>query len=690
MLLLTTGLLAGADPAQAQAAAPGGDDTVLQAREALRKKDRAALAAARGAVNTARHPLTPWVEYWELGNRLAEAQQSELDAFYARWPGSYVEDRLRNDWLLELGRRRDWANLRTEYPRFRMNDDREVSCYALLAQHLNGQDVKAAARAAWAAQKELDDGCALLGRTLVEARVLNHDDAWHVARLAVEANRPRTARAAVLLVLPKHGQAIADALDSPARFLVRKSPLVAPAASELTLLALMRLAAADPEAAAALLDGNPVQTLPLSMSATAWAFVARNAAMKQQPLAADHARRAWQQWEAANKPGMPVPWSDDLLAWQVRAALRQADSPPTQAAARWRLVAKAIDAMGSVEQRDSAWVYWRARATAGLAAAGPEGDAARAAARQALEGLSPQFNFYGKLALEDLGGRIALPPTPAALTAGEREAARSHAGLTRALQLLAIGLRSEGVREWNFSLRGLSERELLAAAQRACDGEVWDRCINASERTRSEIDIAQRFPLPFRDQVLAKARAVGLDPAVLYGLMRQESRFVADIRSGVGASGLMQLMPATAKWTAKQIGLDYRSEMINDRDTNLLLGAAYLKRVLDDFGGSLALATAAYNAGPGRPRRWREGGALMEPAAWAESIPFTETRDYVKKVLSNSVYYAVLLSLQAPAPAAVTPPGLPTLKSRLGPAIGPLTGLREAGAAAPDRDRTIP
>ncbi len=691
-LLLATllAVLAGTAPVQAQTPTPGGDDTVLQAREALRKKDRNALTATRMAVNTARHPLTPWVEYWELGNRLAEAQQSDLDAFYARWPGSYVEDRLRNDWLLELGRRRDWVNLRTEYPRFRMNDDREVSCYALLAQHLNGQDVKAAARAAWAAQKDLDDGCALLGRTLVEAKVLSHDDAWHVARLAVEANRPRTARAAVLLAQPKHAQAIADAMDNPARFLARKSPLVAGAASELTLLALMRLAAADPDAAATQLDASAAQPLPLSMAATAWAFVARNAAMKQQPQAAGHARRAWQLWEAANRAGTPPPWSDDLLAWQVRAALRQSDSPAAAATARWRLVAKAIDAMGSVEQRDSTWVYWRARATAALAAPGPDGDTARAASKQALEGITTQFNFYGKLAVEDLGGRITLPPLPAPLAPAEREAARSHAGLSRALQLIAIGLRSEGVREWNFSLRGMTERDLLAAAQRACDREVWDRCINTSDRTRTEIDIAQRFPLPFRDQVVAKARTVGLDPAVLYGLMRQESRFITDVRSGVGASGLMQLMPATAKWTAKQIGLDYRPEMINDRDTNLLLGATYLKRVLDDFGGSLALATAAYNAGPGRPRRWREGGTMMEPAAWAESIPFTETRDYVKKVLSNSVYYAALLGAAPSAPSGGPAPNLPTLKSRLGAAIGPSTGLREAGAAAPDRDRSTP
>jgi soluble lytic murein transglycosylase len=246
------------------------------------------------------------------------------------------------------------------------------------------------------------------------------------------------------------------------------------------------------------------------------------------------------------------------------------------------------------------------------------------------------------------------------------------------------------VREWNFTLRGMNDRELLAAAQMACEREVWDRCINASDRTRSEIDIAQRFPTPFRDEVVAKARQVGLDPAVLYGLMRQESRFITDARSAVGANGLMQVMPATAQWMAKQLGMAYKPGMVNDRDTNLLLGASYLKRALDDFGGSLALAAAAYNAGPGRPRRWREGGAVMEPAAWAETIPFNETRDYVKKVLSNSVYYAAVLGAApgaAPAVGTVAAVPLPSLKARLGPAIGPSTGLREAGATAPDRDR---
>jgi len=648
------------------AGAQSADDAVVQAREALRKKDTAQLAAARQAVNRAAHPLAQWVEYWELSNRLADAQQSELDAFYARWSATYVEDRLRNDWLMELGRRRDWANFRVEFPRFRMNDDRDVTCYALLTQHLAGQDVRAAARVAWHAQREPDDACNQLALTLREARQLSDIDIWQEARLSVEANRPRAARAAVALMRPELEKTVAELLDNPTAYLARRAHTGTVNGMELSLLALMRLSASDPDYAAEQLETKWQGQLPVATAATAWAQVGKQAALKQSPLAAVYARKAWQLWDSGHKPGAVPPWSDDLLAWHVRAALRA----PASDKQRWALLQRAIEAMTEPEQKNSAWVYWKARAELARAPDGPEGDANRGAARQALEAIAPQLSFYGKLATEELGLSVTLPPAPAPLSSAEREGPRSQAGFKRALQLIALGLRSEGVREWNFTLLGLNDRELLGAAQLACEREVWDRCINTSERTRGEIDIAQRYPTPHRALIEAKARLAGLDPAVVYGLIRQESRFVTDARSGVGASGLMQLMPATARWTAKKVGMPYTPQMINDHEVNLQLGTAYLKRVLDDLDGSLAMGAAAYNAGPRRPRRWREG-ATMEPAAWAESIPFNETRDYVKKVLSNSVDYAAVLGQT-----------VPTLKSRLGRPIGP----REPGTAAPDKD----
>lgn len=172
--------------------------------------------------------------------------------------------------------------------------------------------------------------------------------------------------------------------------------------------------------------------------------------------------------------------------------------------------------------------------------------------------------------------------------------------------------------------------------------------VNTSDRTKTEVDFEQRFPAPFRDIMRVNTQRLGIDMAWVYGLIRQESRFLMDARSHVGASGLMQIMPATAKWVANKIGFgDFAPGRVNDIDTNILLGTNYLNIVLSDLDGSQALATAAYNAGPGRPRAWRATlPGAVEGAIFAETIPFSETRGYVKNVLSNATYYAALFDGQ--------------------------------------------
>jgi soluble lytic murein transglycosylase len=658
--LLTLCVIAPA--ALAQGAAQG-DSMIVDAREALRKKERPRLIAARTSALAQAHPLAMWVDYWELSDRLGDARPDEVKAFYLRWPGTYVEDRLRNDWLLELGRRRDWPGVAAEYPRFRMNDDREVTCYALLADHFAGKDVRDKGLAAWMAQRDADDGCALLAAALYDAKRLTPADAWRKARLAIEVNRPRSARQAAVLVSVDAATRVIELADNPSRFLTRKASLANRTEAELATLALMRMAGNDAEAAARQLADRWDNALPADLAAAAWTAVAKQAALRLQPDAADLFARAEQR---ANRAGITLDWSDDTLAWKARSALRGSNGTP-----RWQQVLQAINTMSVPEQRDAAWVYWKARALQALASDAQDGEAMRTNARGLFEGIAGQLSFYGGLAAENLGQTQSLPVRPAPLTDAERRAALANPGLTRALQLIALGLRHEGVREWNFSLRGMADRELLAAAQLACDKEVWDRCINTSERTRAEVDIDQRFPMPFRTEVHARARELGLDPAYVFGLIRQESRFIVDARSNVGASGLMQLMPATARWTARKIGLSaYQPELIAEPSTNLRLGTSYLKYVLDDFGGSLAMAAAAYNAGPSRSRKWREG-PVLEPAVWAENIPFNETRDYVKKVLSNSAYYAARLNER---PASIV--------ERLGAAIGP----RVADAPAFDTD----
>ncbi len=214
--------------------------------------------------------------------------------------------------------------------------------------------------------------------------------------------------------------------------------------------------------------------------------------------------------------------------------------------------------------------------------------------------------------------------------------------ILRSLTLLRLGLRVEGVREWNWAMRGLNDRELLAASVVAERAGNFDRAIAAADRTKEEHDYTLRYLTPYSEEVRPAARRQSLDDAWVYGLMRQESRFVTNAKSSAGASGLMQLMPATAKWVAKKIGLqDYHHGRVNDTETNLLLGTSYMRMVMESLDNHPVLASAAYNAGPGRARRWRAERSL-EGAIYAETIPFTETRDYVKKVMSNAVYYSAL------------------------------------------------
>ena len=647
---------------QVQAQVPSalaGTELILDARDALRLKDRKRLAAIDAAAQAQRYPLAPWIDYWELGLRLSEVSQPELDAFYARWPGSYVEDRMRNDWLLELGHRRDWKDFAADYARFQMRDDRQVLCYSLLAEQQTSAklrpDFKDRARAAWLAQKEGDEGCQLLGSTMFDAKLFSTADVWLKLRLSIEAQRPAAVKQAGALLGRPVELALADLQDNAGKYMTRKARASNRTQAELTTLTLLRVAAADPDQAADLMKTRWERQLPPELAAAVWATIARQAAFRLQPEANDYFERAFR---LHGKKGQDPEWSDDTFAWAARAALRGNGSQ------NWPQVLRAISLLSVNEQAQQTWRYWRARGLLATAADGAAGDSQRAEARAMLQDLASPLSFYGQLATEDLNQAQVLPPAPAPLTPLERGKAQTTAGLARAIQLIAVGLRNEGVREWNFTLRGMNDRDLLAAAQEACDRELWDRCINASDRTRKEIDLAQRFPTPYRRELLAKTREVGVDPAYVYGLIRQESRFVTDARSHAGAGGLMQVMPATAKWIAKKAGIPFSPEQMQDHEFNIKIGANYLKMVLESFDGSLAMAAAAYNAGPTRPRRWRDGPTL-DAAIWTENIPFNETRDYVKNVLVNTTIYAQLLGEDSTSAASTS------LRSRLGRQIGP-------------------
>ncbi len=626
-----------------------GDSTVLEMREAFRRGNTTALTTllprARG------HLLEPLAAYWEARARLESATPEQMREALARHPGTYWEDRLRNDWLLQLGKQRDWVNFSAELPRFRMNDDRQVQCYALMLDAANQRtpaaEVAPLVQQRWLLQREADDGCATAAKSLFDSGHLKPAAAWERARLAMEVGRTRAAVQAVALLDTDWANTVEAIAKDPARYLDEKITAIRPRTKELVTLAMIRLASQDPDAAAQEMDRTRWKAqLTQEERSWVWGVIGKRAAQRLQDNALSYFGN-----------GQPRFMADDHLAWKARAALR---------AGSWGTVGEAIVAMGAEQQRQPVWVYWRAQAIEALRQPSPQ--RALVEAHDLYASIASVQGFYEQLATEQLGRRITVPLPPAPLTPPEIAGAATDVALQRALAAIRLGLRSEGVREWNYEVAlhtpgGMTERELLAAAQLACDNQVWDRCINTSERTPQSRDHTQRFPMPYEAAVVKRAREIGLDPAYVYGLIRQESRFVTDARSGVGASGLMQVMPATARWTARKIGLtDFRPQQITEHDTNILIGTAYLKLALDDFEGSMPMAAAAYNAGPNRPRAWRNG-PLLAAEIWAENIPFDETRDYVQRVLSNTTNYAALITGQ--------PQSLRARLGQVGPRVNP-------------------
>ena len=586
------------------------DDTFMALRDAARSED--AVKAEQLAARLVNYPIPSYVDYYRLKSHLDDASDQEIRDFLARYDGSAIGDRMRDDWLLELGQRGDWANFDQQYPLFALNDDTELKCYALMSRAIKGQDVARDARALLIAPKKYGDGCVSLITTLSQDGQFTKDDAWAQIRLAADSNESDIARRIGEAIDVQDG-ALLQAIDHPDQVLDHRARGFRKT-HELFIVALGRSANKDLAPALAALD--LAVSLNARQRALAWAQIALQASLKLAPEAADYWR---------NAAGAPL--SNEAHQWKVRAALREGD---------WKLVRSAVEEMPQPLRNDPAWVYWLGRA---LNAEGRQEDAL-----VLFNSIADQANFYGQLALEELGKKITIPARALPATPEEIAPMAENEGFRRALKFFALDLRFEGYREWNWELRKMTERQHLAAAEFARQSNVLDRMVNTSDRTRIEVDFTQRFPSPHDDLMQPATQALGLDKAWVYGLIRQESRFVTNAHSAVGASGLMQLMPGTARLVARKIGMSgFTAGQVNDIGTNIVLGTNYLNFVLNDLDGSQALATAAYNAGPRRSQAWRS--TLTHPvegAIFAESIPFGETRGYVKNVLSNATYYAAL------------------------------------------------
>ncbi|MBV2158183.1 lytic transglycosylase domain-containing protein [Achromobacter denitrificans] len=601
---------------------------VVAAREAMNRKQWSVLGALVPQAKP--DPLGMYPEYWLLRYQLwtppaTGRPTAALQQFINNNPDAYLADRLRADWLLAAARSGDFETVRKLAPV--RNSNAQIECAILDGRHMTGQRATAAQAVAVFAP---GGACWALYDQLVADGILGWEQLEPQLRDAIEANKTTDARKfAQYMFEPQDLKTYDQLMKDPMKWLTRQDRLpVGRNEKELVTIALARLARSDVSVADSYLRREWAKSAEWSkaMAKSNLAWVRGQYALVA-ALNLDSRADDWYH-EAGH-----IRMTEYNAAWKVRAALRQ---PKID----WKWVIESIEQMPASQQADTSWVYWKAR---GQAARGNTEQAAAAYAS-----IADRFDFYGQLAAEELGRRINVPPRPAPISDQEIAEARANPGLRRAVQLFRLGWRSEAVPEWNFSLRGMSDRQLLAAAELARVENIYDRVVNTSDRTEKEVDFSQRFIAPFEGRVTAKANAIALDPAWVYGLIRQESRFIMDARSHVGASGLMQLMPATAKWVAGKIGMsNFTPDSVNDFDTNTELGTNYLNMVLRDLNGSQMLASAGYNAGPRRPHNWRSTFSHpVEGAIFAETIPFNETRTYVKNVMSNSVYYAAMFSGQ--------------------------------------------
>ncbi|MDR2093360.1 MAG: lytic transglycosylase domain-containing protein [Azoarcus sp.] len=637
-----------------------GESRFLAARDAVRKGDRDTLEQLASEIDG--HPLDSYVRYWLLYNGLARPMApspEELEQFLRDEAGTQLAERLRIDWLRRLAKNGETARFLQVYAGLQKPDS-ELRCLAWNSRLADGdRKVLDEVAASWQSLTLADAACTPVLRAAMERGKVSNEDVWQLFRRRVDTRSPSRARNVLGWLAGDRLKAFDQAMRGPKRYLTRLPAKFAAsrAGRELALAAIARLARDDVDAAHARFV-RISKRLTASERAHGWAVLALRAAQAQKPEAA-----AWYRNAGA------TPMSAAQRAWRVRVALRDGD---------WQAVLAAIDKLNTEERAMPEWVYWRGRALKALR----KPDEADKAFRR----IASVPDFYGILANEELGqpfdpraahaaptvSRLGEPvASNAALDGDAAEGAEGnadgednggeaeslpaaaapvvagpnvdkHPGLQRALALFRLDLRLEAVREWNWSLRGRDEAFRLAAAQLALNNHLYDRAITSAELANPAGAWELRFLTPFREIIEPHAVAKNLDISWVYGVMRQESRFIIPSRSASGAQGLMQVMPATGKWVAKKLGLYYHPGLLRDPEMNVELGTGYMRIILDELEDNAVLAAAGYNAGPSRARRWRDNRPL-EGAVYAETIPFDETRDYVKHVMANTAIYAALI-----------------------------------------------
>jgi soluble lytic murein transglycosylase len=617
-VLLLAGLLGMARPALAQ--------DIAQDEENRRRDYLAALEALKAGQhsrfrtlynNLDGYILRGYLEYESLKNRVSSTPAAEIRRFLADNDQAPISDIIRKRWLRVLAGRGNWTTFLEEYRD--IEDEPELQCLRLSHLLKNSEQqaaLMAEAEQLWLTGKQLPRACEPVFSAWKKAGHMTADKVWARIRLAMEARNLKLA-----------GD-LAGHLDPSERIWVRRwqdmhrdpvrelhniaYPVETPVARMVVKHGVVRLAYRDPEEAMIqwhLLKGK------YQFFGEDDNYVMRHigilAAQDQLPQAL-----LWLS-EVSADPG-----DETLHLWRVKAALR---------AGQWETAKRFIAGLSEEQQRNSQWRYWSARIL--------ESTGNKSEARSLYQGLARDRSYYGFLAADRVDADYSMQHVSIEASPEEISAMLARPGIQMAQELYQMGQVTDARRQWIWTMRRMNNRELAVAAVIAQQWGWHDRAILTVAKSDHQDDLELRFPLLYRDTIEANASDLGLDPSWVYGVVRQESAFVADARSSAGALGLMQLMPATGKLTGRKLNIPIRNNRaLLNIENNLRLGAGYLKEVLGRNNGNQVLATASYNAGPNRVSSWMPSRS-MEADIWVELIPFSETRDYVKNVMSYTTVY---------------------------------------------------
>lgn len=584
--------------------------------------------------------LQYYPDYWKLNNDLSMQPASAIVAFAQRYPNSALAEKLAADYLEEKSRAGD---LRSAAPVvvYVNNPDTSEQCAMAQIQAASGDPLALVGnKQAWLATSTQPETCVALARMMLASPLISAEDRQQRLYAMLRSGQIGQAFAvANTMGAPLSLSQLNQIATNPGGYLFNAPKATAQDHAYL-IFALGRLADRDLSSTLTILDrvasGTPEQVQRYLYRTVA--YIAGTTVMKN-----------------GFNPAIPglfdrsygYPFSVEEAEIYARQAIRFG---------QWESLIRAINSMPPNMQQEARWQYWLARASQQR-----RDIASQRYAEVVYHKLARSDDeYHGLLAQDRLGQSYQLPGTA---TASDADVSRlaGDVNFQRAFALRVIGAPADYAnREWNWAVRQAALKHddglLLAAAQRA-NGMAWyDRAIYAADRTIGRHNAALRYPVPYRSNVISGSQVGNIPPAWAYGIMRQESRFTVNARSGVGASGLMQVMPTTAQLIARKLGEPYSANTYAQLNTNIRYGTYYLGMLQSQLGGNMVLATAGYNAGPNRARAWQPDLQMLSADQYAESIPLAETRDYVKNVMSNTVHYAAILGQPNPRISQYMPP----------------------------------